>query len=96
MTNLKSKGYDNFNGQLTHNCGAHPRVDRKTGELFVFGYDVQKPWIHLSVFDKNKIMTKSMDIEITNARMIHDFMISEKYLIVPDLPMEFDPVKAVM
>ena len=37
---IKSIGFDNFDGQLTHNVSAHPKVDRNTGEMMAFGYDV--------------------------------------------------------
>ena len=50
---VESIGFDNFGGQLTHNVSAHPKVDRKNGELYAFGYDYQgKPIVRLSVFDK--------------------------------------------
>lgn len=32
-----------------------------------------------------------MDIKITSKRMIHDFPITNDYIIVPDTPMEFKP-----
>lgn len=40
---LKSIGFDDFDGQLEHPCSAHPKVDRHTNELFVFSYDVPTP-----------------------------------------------------
>ena len=35
-----------------------------------------------------------MDIKITSTRMLHDFVITENYIIIPDLAMEFNPEKA--
>ena len=37
---IKSIGFDDFGGQLTHNVSAHPKVDARTGELCAFGYDM--------------------------------------------------------
>lgn len=91
---IKSIGHDNFGGQLTHNVSAHPKVDRSTGEMFAFGYDVgtsKVPCIHLSVINKDRKCTSSVDVPITNSRMIHDFAITENYAIFPDLPMELRP-----
>lgn len=36
-----------------------------------------------------------MDIPLTNPRMIHDFHITENYVIIPDLPMEFNVQRAL-
>ena len=89
---IKSIGYDNFDGQLKHNVSAHPKVDRQTGELMAFGYGVEgKGVIHHSVFNKDRKCTSSVTIPISNPRMIHDFMITENYSIMPDLPMELRP-----
>jgi carotenoid cleavage dioxygenase len=75
---------------------AHPKVDAKTGDLYVFGYDRMKPVIHFSIIDKDRKVTLSdQQIKITSPRMIHDFMITENYVIFPDLPLELSPPKAV-
>jgi len=56
---ITSIGFDDFDGQLTHNVSAHPKVDRKTGELLCFGYglDDGKGVIHYSLFNKDRKLT---------------------------------------
>lgn len=89
---IKSIGYDDFGGQLTHNVSAHPKVDRTTGEMLAFGYDVEgKSGINFSVINKDRKVTSSVSIPLTSPRMIHDFAVTENYAIFPDLPMEFRP-----
>ena len=93
---IKSIGYDNFEGQLNHNVSAHPKVDARTGDLYAFGYNFEKPILHFSVFDKNRHCNlKNQKIKITSPRMIHDFCITENHIIFPDLPMEVNGEKAV-
>ena len=87
--NIKSIGYENFGGQLKHQCSAHPKVDRRTGEFFIFGYDNRAPKVYLTVLDKAKKMKSHITIPITTIRMIHDFSITKDYCIVPDFPLEF-------
>jgi carotenoid cleavage dioxygenase-like enzyme len=36
-----------------------------------------------------------MDIKITSSRMIHDFPITDNYIIIPDLALEFKPDTAI-
>ena len=75
---------------------AHPKVDPKTGDLYAFGYSITGPYIHLSIIDKNrKITLSNQKIRITSPRMIHDFIITENYIVIPDLPMEANPPKAI-
>ena len=51
---IKSIGYDDYEGQLIHNVSAHPKVDARTGNLYAFGYNFTEPILHFSVFDKNR------------------------------------------
>lgn len=88
---IKSIGYDNFNGELKHNVTAHPKIDKKTGELFVFGYDINTGSINYSVFNNNKKLLHHFNFKISSPRIIHDWMITENYVIVPDSPLEFCP-----
>jgi carotenoid cleavage dioxygenase-like enzyme len=40
-------------------------------------------------------MTRSVKFPIASTRMIHDFLVTERYGIIPDLPLELDPQGAV-
>lgn len=92
---IKSIGQDNFDGELKHNVSAHPKVNAKTGEFYCFGYSMEKPLVHYTLFDKNRRVLNSMDIKIRSMRMIHDFPITDNYIIIPDLALEFVPEKAM-
>jgi carotenoid cleavage dioxygenase-like enzyme len=50
-----------------------------------------KPLVYLSVFDKSKKMTDSIQIPISSPRFLHDFLITQNYAIIPDLPLESRP-----
>lgn len=56
---------------------------------------MEKPYVHYSLFDKDRKIQNRMDIKITSMRMIHDFPITQNYIIIPDLPLEFKPDKAI-
>jgi 9-cis-epoxycarotenoid dioxygenase len=88
---IKSIGHDDFGGGLTHNVSAHPKVDRKTGEMMAFGYDAEKALIHYSLINKNRKVVSNLKIPISSPRMVHDFAITENYVILPDNPMELRP-----
>lgn len=51
---IRSIGLDDFDGELVHNVSAHPKVNAKTGEFNCFGYDMEKPLVHYTLFDKNR------------------------------------------
>jgi 9-cis-epoxycarotenoid dioxygenase len=89
LFDIKSIGYDNFDGQLSHNVSAHPKVDRKTGELLCFGYDMMAGSVNYSLFNKERKLIHHLNVPIASPRMVHDFMMTENYAIIPDSPLEF-------
>ena len=92
---LLSHGYDTFNGQLKHAMSAHSKVDRSTGELFVFSADMEKPKAFCSVFDAERNLKNSFEVPLSSVRIIHEFLITSKYAIIPDLPLEIDIMNAI-
>jgi carotenoid cleavage dioxygenase-like enzyme len=92
---IKSIGYDDFEEQLKHNVSAHPKVDKKKNELLTFGYDIEGASISYSLFNKDRKLLINTLIPIESPRMIHDFMITENYVIIPDSPLKFNPEATV-
>jgi carotenoid cleavage dioxygenase-like enzyme len=91
LFDIESIGYDTFGGQLSHNVSAHPKVDKKTGELLCFGYDMMGGSIDYSLFNKERKLIHHVNIPIESPRMVHDFIITENYVVIPDSPLEFKP-----
>jgi carotenoid cleavage dioxygenase len=87
---LESKGYLNYAGEAGR-FTAHPKIDPKTGELVFFGYSAgQMPFankVMWGVADKDGVVTKLETFETPYASMIHDFFVTENYVLIPVLPL---------
>ncbi|CAM9813063.1 unnamed protein product, partial [Sphacelaria rigidula] len=42
METIGKVSYSEFNGGITENFTAHPKLDRATGKLYGFGYNVRR------------------------------------------------------
>ncbi|KAH7446838.1 hypothetical protein KP509_01G078800 [Ceratopteris richardii] len=85
MGDLKTLGRYDFNGQLKSSMIAHPKIDIRTGELFALGYDIiQKPFLKCFKFSADGKKSPEVNISVKQPTMVHDFAITENYIVVPD------------
>ncbi|XP_024360877.1 carotenoid 9,10(9',10')-cleavage dioxygenase isoform X1 [Physcomitrium patens] len=89
---LETLGRVDYGGKLQHPFTAHPKVDPITGEMFTFGYEIDKspPQITYRVISKDGIMQDPVCIHLPQIVMMHDFAITENYAIFMDLPLLMD------
>lgn len=88
---LDTVGTCDFDGTLYGGYTAHPHRDPHTGELHAVSYSFARgSSVQYSVIDTAGRVRRSVDIAVTGAPMMHDFSLTEKYVVVYDLPVTFD------
>jgi carotenoid cleavage oxygenase len=91
---LDTIGTCDFDGTLHGGYTAHPHRDPKTKELHAISYSFARAnTVQYSVIDAYGQASRTLDIEVTGAPMMHDFSLTERYVVIYDLPVTFDPVK---
>lgn len=70
---------------------AHPKVDESTGELLFFNYSKHAPYYHCGVISPDNELTRYVPVELPGPRLPHDMAFTKNYVIVPDLPLFWDP-----
>lgn len=85
---LEPRGYVvDYRGRVT----AHPKVDPKTGEMVWFGYGVGEmplsAGMSYGVTDAAGKVVRRDDFQAPFAAMVHDFMVTENYVLFPILPL---------
>ncbi|WP_101757951.1 carotenoid oxygenase family protein [Oceanicoccus sp. KOV_DT_Chl] len=92
---LSTKGVFNYDGKLTGNMTAHPRIDPETGELIFFGYNVMAPYLTYMRADAAGNMLQVEPITMSGPSMIHDFAVTKNYVVFMDMPVRFSWFSAV-
>jgi carotenoid cleavage dioxygenase len=93
---LDTVGTCDFDGTLAGGYTAHPHRDPKTGELHAVSYSFARGrTVQYSVIDTQGHARRTVDIEVSGSPMMHDFSLTEKYVVIYDLPVTFDPVQVM-
>ncbi len=88
---LDTVGPCDFGGTLRGGYTAHPHRDPATGELHALSY--YWGWgnkVEYSVVATDGRVRRRVDIEVNGAPMIHDFSLTENYVVIYDLPVTFN------
>jgi carotenoid cleavage dioxygenase len=86
---LATVGLYDFGGKLGTAMTAHPKLDPETGEMLFFGYAPFPPYLTYHVADASGALTRSEVIDVAWPSMMHDFAITEHYVIFMLCPVVF-------
>jgi carotenoid cleavage dioxygenase-like enzyme len=88
---LNTLGVQNYGGKLTCSMTAHPKVCPITGELLAFSYlNFEQPFLRYIRVGADGELKQLESIEIPNMVMMHDFQVTQNYVIFMDLPLCFN------
>ena len=95
LPGLETIGPTDFGGRLSHPFTAHPKIDKKTGEMMAYGYSFQTPFVSYSVINEQGELVHSTPITIPRSIFMHDFAVTEKYTLFLDFPITLDIGRAI-
>lgn len=94
---LETIGEYDFGGQLTApTFTAHPKIDPVSGALMCFGYEAKgeaTPDIVYYEIDKTGKKVREIWVRAPYAAMIHDFAVTENFIIFPLMPLTADAAR---
>jgi carotenoid cleavage dioxygenase len=90
---LAPLGKETWDGRFPSDIGisAHTKVDEATGEMLVFNYSKDAPYLHYGVVDGTGALVHYTPVPLPGPRLPHDMAFTEHYAVLNDLPLFWDP-----
>ena len=87
---LNTIGPTDFDGVLQGSFTAHPKICPVTGEMLAFGYSAIEPYLRYLRVSADGKLVQTENITVGGPTMMHDFNVTEHYVIFMDLPACFN------
>jgi carotenoid cleavage dioxygenase-like enzyme len=89
---LDTLGRYDLAGGLPLGICAHPKIDPISGEMIVFRYWMDKPYLYWAAVGPDGTVTRPPEViaEIDRGYLIHDFVITQDFLVLVLGPASFD------
>ncbi|GGP28128.1 carotenoid oxygenase family protein [Silvimonas amylolytica] len=91
---LESVRRSDFDGTLEAGFTGHPKFDPVTGEQHALTYEPGEPVRYVSVGRDGRAQTRA-SIDLPHTPLIHDLAFTASFIVVPDLPVTFQPQRAL-
>ena len=92
---LETVGPCDFDGTLPGGYAAHTKLDRRTGDLHAVAYFWGWDHVQHVVLGDDGRVRETTDIPVADGPMMHDFALTERYVVLFDLPVTFSMEAAV-
>ncbi len=86
---LDTVGPCDFAGTLPAGFAAHTKADRRRGELHAIAYSFRRENVQHIVIDSTGKVSRVTEIVVADKPMMHDFALTEQYVVLYDLPITF-------
>jgi carotenoid cleavage dioxygenase-like enzyme len=86
---LDTVGPCDFDGTLPGGYAAHAKLDRRTSELHAVAYFWGWDHVQHVVVGADGRVSHATDIPVADGPMMHDFALTERYVVLFDLPVTF-------
>ena len=96
---LESYGSWDFYGKLKTPMTAHPKVDPVSGEMIFFAYMASGPFsddLAMHKVDRDGFITQTQLFKAPYCAMVHDFVVTENYIVFPIMPLTGDLERAML
>ena len=87
---LNSIGPVDYDGVLTGSFTAHPKICPITGEMLAFGYSSFEPYLRYLRVSADGKLVQTENITVGGPTMMHDFNITQNFVVFMDLPAVFN------
>jgi carotenoid cleavage dioxygenase len=83
-----------FGGSLPGGFAAHTKLDPRTGQLHAIAYFWAWDYVQHVVIGGDGLVARTTNIPLPHKPMMHDFALTEKYVVLFDLPVTFSMAAA--